>query len=114
MVEDTINVFIKYFCDIGDSFDFFLDQWAEVLKRCEDLNLVLNWEKFHYMAKEAIVLDHQILEKGIHVNMARVEVIENLPPPICIKVVRSFLRHAGLYKIYNGIFKFLYIHCAKY
>ncbi|GJR23654.1 reverse transcriptase domain-containing protein [Tanacetum coccineum] len=36
-----------------------------MLKRCEDTNLVLNWEKCHFMVKEGIVLGHQILKSGI-------------------------------------------------
>ena len=27
-----------------------------VMKRCEETNLVLNWEKCHFMLKEGIVL----------------------------------------------------------
>ena len=49
------------------------------------------------MLKEGIVLGHRILEKGIEVDRAKVEVIERLPPPISLKGVRSFLGHAGYY-----------------
>ena len=44
------------------------------------------------------MLGHQISEKGIEVDRAKVEVIEKLPPPISIKGVRSFLGHAGFYR----------------
>ena len=74
-----------------------LSHLSEVLKRCEDCNLVLNWEKCHFMVKEGIVLGHRISEKGIEVDRAKVEVIERLPPPISIKRVRSFLGHACFY-----------------
>nr|GEZ02463.1 reverse transcriptase domain-containing protein [Tanacetum cinerariifolium] len=37
----------------------------KMLKRCEDTNLCLNWEKSHFMVKEGIVLGHKISEKGI-------------------------------------------------
>ena len=37
------------------------------------------------MVKEGIVLGHQISEKGIEVDRAKVEVIERLPPPISIR-----------------------------
>ncbi|KAG9450684.1 hypothetical protein H6P81_010649 [Aristolochia fimbriata] len=66
-----------------------------VLARCEESNLVLNWEKCHFMVKEGIVLGHKISEKGIEVDRAKVEVIEKLPPPTNIKGIRSFLGHAG-------------------
>ena len=83
---------------VGDSFERCLTNLSEVLKRCEDCNLVLNWEKCHFMVKEGIVLGHRISEKGIEVDRAKVEVIERLPPPISVKGVRSFLGHAGFYR----------------
>ena len=52
---------------VGDSFEQCLNNLSEVFKRCEDCNLVLNWEKCHFMVKEGIVLGHHILEKGIEV-----------------------------------------------
>ena len=45
------------------------------------------------MVKEGIVLGHQISEKGIKVDRAKVELIEMLYPPISIKGLRSSLRH---------------------
>lgn len=42
MVEHTIEVFIDDFSVVGDSFDDYLDHLSDVLKRCEELNLVLN------------------------------------------------------------------------
>ena len=61
---------------IGDSFERCLSHFYEVLKRCEDCNLVINWGKCHFMVKEGIVLGHRISEKGIEVDRAKVEVIE--------------------------------------
>ena len=97
MVEDTIEVFMDDFSVVGDSFERCLTNLSEVLKRCEDCNLVLNWEKCHFMVKEGIVLGHRISEKGIEVDRPKVEVIKRLPPPIFVKGVRSFLGHAGFY-----------------
>ncbi|WMV33080.1 hypothetical protein MTR67_026465 [Solanum verrucosum] len=34
----------------------------------------------------------------MQVDQAKVEVIENLPSPISVKGVRSFLGHAGFYR----------------
>ena len=51
------------------------------------------------MVKEGIILGHHISEKGIEVDRDKVEVIETLPPPIIVKGVRCFLRHAGFYQI---------------
>ncbi|GKC86767.1 reverse transcriptase domain-containing protein [Tanacetum coccineum] len=60
-------------------------------KNMEGTNLVLNWEKCHFMVKEGIVLGHKISMNGIEVDRAKVDVIAKLPPPTTIKGIRSFL-----------------------
>jgi hypothetical protein len=49
------------------------------------------------MVREGIVLGHLISERGIEVDRAKIEVIEQLPPPVNIKGIRSFLGHASFY-----------------
>nr|GFD18058.1 reverse transcriptase domain-containing protein [Tanacetum cinerariifolium] len=56
-----------------------------MLKRCEDTNLVLNWEKCHFMCREGIVLGHKISKFGIEVDRAKVDVIAKLPHPTTVK-----------------------------
>jgi hypothetical protein len=50
------------------------------------------------MVREGIVLGHLVSKHGIEVDRAKIEVIEQLPPPTNIKGVRSFLGHAGFYR----------------
>nr|GFC69861.1 reverse transcriptase domain-containing protein [Tanacetum cinerariifolium] len=69
-----------------------------MLKRCEDTNLCLNWEKSHFMVKEGIVLGHKISKQGIEVDKAKVDVITKLPRPTTVKGIISFLGHAGFYR----------------
>ncbi|XP_070667515.1 uncharacterized protein [Malus domestica] len=38
----------------GNSFDHFLSNLTLILKRCVETNLVLNWEKCHFMVKQAL------------------------------------------------------------
>ena len=61
-------------------------------------NLVLNWEKCHFMLNQGIILRHVISNKGIEVDKAKVELISKLPPPTNVKAVRQFLGHAGFYR----------------
>ena len=49
------------------------------------------------MVCEGIALRHLVSERGIEVDKAKIEVIEQLPPPVNIKGIRSFLGHAGFY-----------------
>nr|GEV59149.1 reverse transcriptase domain-containing protein [Tanacetum cinerariifolium] len=72
-------------------------QAQKMLKRYEDTNLCLNWEKSHFMVKEGIVLGHKISKQGIEVDKAKVDVISKLPHPTTVKGIRSFLGHAGFY-----------------
>jgi hypothetical protein len=63
----------------------------KVLTRCVEVDLVLNWEKCHFMVKQGIVLGHVISDRGIEVDKAKVETVEQLPPPTDVKSLRSFL-----------------------
>ena len=98
MVEKTIEIFMDDFSVVGNSFDNCLVNLRAVLTRCEETNLVLNWEKCHFMVKEGIVLGHRISARGIEIDRAKIETIEKLPPPSSVKGIRSFLGHAGFYR----------------
>ncbi|GJT73755.1 reverse transcriptase domain-containing protein [Tanacetum coccineum] len=58
-------------------------------QRCEDTNLVLNWEKCHFMVKEGIVLGHKISKSGIEVDKSKVDVIAKLPHPTTVKLEKK-------------------------
>ncbi|GJX94079.1 reverse transcriptase domain-containing protein [Tanacetum coccineum] len=98
MIKKTMEVFMDDFSVFGDSFSTCLSHLEKMLKRCEDTNLALNWEKSHFMVKEGIVLGHKISKSGIEVDRAKVEVIAKLPHPTTVKGVCSFLGHAGFYR----------------
>ena len=98
MVERTIEIFMDDFTVMGNSFDNCLENLRTVLARCEETNLVLNWEKCHFMVQEGIVLGHRISARGIEVDRAKIEAIEKFPPPSLVKGIRSFLGHAGFYR----------------
>ena len=97
-VEKIVEVFMDDFSIFGSSFDNCLANLSQVLQRCEETNLVLNWEKCHLMVTEGIVLGHKISANGIEVDRAKIEIIDKLPPPNSVKGVRSFLGHAGFYR----------------
>ena len=98
MVEKTIEIFMDDFLVLGSSFDDCLENLRAVLVRCEETNLVLNWEKCHFMVQEGIVLGHWISVRGIEVDRGKIEAIEKLPPPSSVKGIRSFLGHVGFYR----------------
>ncbi|GJU24731.1 reverse transcriptase domain-containing protein [Tanacetum coccineum] len=107
MIEKTMEVFMDDFSVFGDSFDSCLSNLEKMLKWCEDTNLVLNWEKCHFMCREGIVLGHKISKSGIEVDRAKVDVIAKLPHPTIVKGVRSFLGHADSLK--RSFYEALYL-----
>ncbi|GKA21080.1 reverse transcriptase domain-containing protein [Tanacetum coccineum] len=85
MIEKTMEVFMDDFSIFGDSFSSCLSNLDNMLKRYEDTNLVLNWEKCHFMRREGIMLGHKISKFGIEVDRAKVDVIAKLPHPTTVK-----------------------------
>lgn len=81
----------------GGTFDLCLDNLAKVLHRCEEVKLILNWKKCHFMVQKGVVLEHVVSHRGIEVDKANREVTECLSPPTYVKGVRSFLGHTGFY-----------------
>nr|GFA66428.1 reverse transcriptase domain-containing protein [Tanacetum cinerariifolium] len=72
MLEKTMEVFMDDFLVFRNSFSTRLTNLENMLQRCEDAKLALNWEKSHFMVKEGIVLGH--------------------------KISKNFLGHAGFYR----------------
>jgi len=50
------------------------------------------------MVREGIVLEHLVSERGIEVDRTKIEEIEQLPPPVNIRGISSFLGHTGFYR----------------
>nr|GEU58113.1 reverse transcriptase domain-containing protein [Tanacetum cinerariifolium] len=85
MIEKTMEVFMNDFSVSGHSFSSSLSRLDKMLQRCEDTNLVLNWEKCHFMVQEGVVLGHIISKSKIEVDRAKVDVIDKLPHPTSVK-----------------------------
>jgi len=93
-----MEIFMDDFSILRYSFDVCLSNLRKVLERYRKKNLILNWEKCHFMVEKGIALDHIISRDGIEVDKAKTDLIVNLPPPTCMKEVRSFLGYAGFYR----------------
>lgn len=50
---ENFSLFCKYFSICVTNLD-------NVLSWCEETNLLLNWEKFHLIVKEGIVVGHNV------------------------------------------------------
>nr|GEU48768.1 reverse transcriptase domain-containing protein [Tanacetum cinerariifolium] len=88
MIEKTMEVFMDDFSVFENSFRTCLSHLDKMLKRCEDTNLCLNWEKSHFMVKEGMVLGHKISKNEIKVDKSKVNVIAKLPYPTTVKALK--------------------------
>ncbi|RDX69441.1 Retrovirus-related Pol polyprotein from transposon 17.6, partial [Mucuna pruriens] len=91
LLEDCMEVFMDNFIVYVNTFDARLGNLARVLKRCIETDLVLSFEKCHFMVVEGIVLGHLV-------DKAKIEIITSLPNPTSMREVLSFLGHAGFYR----------------
>nr|GEW99497.1 reverse transcriptase domain-containing protein [Tanacetum cinerariifolium] len=85
VIEKTMEVFMDYFLVFGDSFSSCLSNLDTMLQRCKDTNLVLNWEKCHFMVKEGIFLGHKISKNRLEIDRAKFDVITKLSHPTTVK-----------------------------
>ena len=76
LTENITEVFMDDFSVYGKDFNRCLENLDKVLKRCQETHLVLIWEKCNFMVREGIVLGHRVSERGIEVDRAKIDVIE--------------------------------------
>ncbi|RDX64530.1 Retrovirus-related Pol polyprotein, partial [Mucuna pruriens] len=98
LVQDCMDVFMDDFTVYANSFDACLENLFKVLRRCIDTNLMLNFEKCHFMVTEGIVLGHLVSNRGIFVDKLKIDIITSLPNATSVREVRSFLGHTGFYR----------------
>ncbi|RDX83236.1 Retrovirus-related Pol polyprotein from transposon 17.6, partial [Mucuna pruriens] len=98
LLQDYMEVFMDDFTVYADSFEVCLSNLSKVLRRCIDTNLVLNFEKCHFMVTEGIVLGHLVSNRGIDMDKSKIDIITSLPNPTSVWEVCSFLGHVGFYR----------------
>ena len=75
MIEHILEIFMVDFSVFRDSCEGCLENLRRVLERCQEKNLVLNWEKCYFMVTQGIVLRHIVSREGIEVDKAKVALI---------------------------------------
>ncbi|GJV19621.1 reverse transcriptase domain-containing protein [Tanacetum coccineum] len=98
MCNDFMEVVMDDFSVFSNSFNSWLSNLSKMLARYKEKNLVLNWEKFHIMVKEGIVLGHKTSSARIEVDKAKVDMIAKLPYHTNVKGIKSFIGHDGFYR----------------
>ena len=92
-IGESMEVFMDDFSIFEPSFDACLEHLKQILDVCVKKCLVHSWGKSHFMVREVIVLAHLGSSKGLKVDKAKAEVIQDLALPKSIRELRSFLGH---------------------
>lgn len=74
-LKDIIEVLMEDISMYGSRFSDCLEILETDLERYVKVNMVLNWEKCHFMVNKGIVLRHLVSERGIEVDKVNIEVI---------------------------------------
>ena len=86
------------FMAYGNTFQEALDNFENVLIRCQEMNLYLSHKKCKMLLIEGTVLGHHVSSPGIKVDPVKIELIVGITSPKTHKEVRSFLGHAEYYR----------------
>ncbi|GJV56113.1 reverse transcriptase domain-containing protein [Tanacetum coccineum] len=113
MLKNSMEVFMDDFSVFGDSFYSCLTNLEQILIRCKQAHLVLNWEKCYFMVTKGIKLGHKASSARLEFDKAKIDVIIKLPPPTNIKAIKRFLGHAGFYCRFIKYFSKIYRPMTK-
>ena len=101
-----MDVYMDDITVYGGSLEECLINLETVLHRCIEKNLVLNWEKCHFMVNQRIVLGHIISKKGIEVDMAKIEMLFQTALSHKCEECEAILRACRLLQeVYQGLLK---------
>ncbi|KAL4301723.1 hypothetical protein GQ457_10G008350 [Hibiscus cannabinus] len=94
-MKDVVRKEILKWLDAGIIYPISDSEWVSLIQcvpKKGETNLVRNWVKCHFMVDDEIVL------------VAKINVINKLPPPTTVKGIHSFLGHAGFYRRFIEFF----------
>jgi hypothetical protein len=77
-----------------------LTHLEELFKRLHEVNMKIHPKKCEFVVTSVVYLGHKILPNGIMAHWAKVVTILEMPNPIDVHTLRSFIKLCNYYKIY--------------
>jgi len=77
-----------------------LAHFEELFKRLHKFNMKIHLKKCEFAVTSVVYLGHKILPNGIMAHWAKIVAILEMPNPIDVHILRSFIRLCNYYKIY--------------
>ena len=97
----TFESCLCYFDDVfiySKNIDQHCERLTSVLQRFRQHGLKVKASKCSFGADQVLYLGHTISSTGVHTDPAKIKAIQNLPAPINVENLRSFLGLAGYYR----------------
>lgn len=97
-LEPYVFVYLDDIIIVTPTFEKHMEVLEEVMRRLQEANLSINWEKSHFCRPELKYLGYIVSREGLHVDPDKVNSILNYPAPKNVKQVRQFLGLASWYR----------------
>ena len=99
--KEYIHKFAKVYFDDWTMFGLLkrhVESLRLMLAKCRQHQISLNLKKCIFCVPFGILLGHIISRQGLMVDLAKIAIIVNLPPPNSVKKLCTTLGHNGYYK----------------
>jgi hypothetical protein len=96
-----IHQFLEVYLDDWTIYSLLKDHVAVLrmmLERCKQCQISLNIKKHIFRTPFGILLGHIVCKQGLLVDLAKIAVIVNLPPPKIVRQLRATLGHTRYYR----------------
>jgi len=101
--QEFIHKFLEVYFDAWTVFGLLnnhIEQLRLMFDRCRQCQIALNLKKYIFCSPFGILLGHVVCKQGLIVDLAKIAIIVNLPPPTSVRQLRTTLGHTGYYKFF--------------
>ena len=102
-----IHKFIEVYFDYWTVFcliKYHIESLRMLMERCLQYKIDLNLRKCIFYAPFGALLGHVVCHDGILVDLAKITIILDLPPPTTIKQLREMLGHMRYYRKFIKVY----------
>ena len=93
-----VEIYIDDIIVHSNSYEEHIEHIKIVFKRLKEANFKINPEKCNWFAKELKVLGHVVSERGVEMDLDKVQAINEMTYPRNVKQVQQFLGLCGYYR----------------
>lgn len=96
--SDEILIFLDDFVVHGKTLPELFEKFEKVMKRVQEVNLVINLQKCQFLFQEITLLGHRVSSEGVKTSPDKIKSVVEFKAPKTVKQVRQFLGLTGYYR----------------